>query len=65
MVQRESFDVIGMVGFGKDFRASRNIDDKTTNTFALITSFLQEAVLRAGNPMRKFWRSKVTQLLYS
>jgi hypothetical protein len=65
LVQRESFDVIGMVGFGKDFRASRNIDDKTTNTCALITSFLQEAVLRAGNPMRKFWRSKVTHLLYS
>ena len=58
-LQRESFDVIGNVGFGKDFRASRDIDDTSSNTFALLTNFLQEATLRSNNPMRKYWRSKV------
>ncbi|CAL8464888.1 g4423 [Coccomyxa elongata] len=56
--QRESFDVIGNVGFGKDFRASRDIDDTTSNTFALLTNFLHEVTLRSNNPMRKYWRSK-------
>ncbi len=51
--------MIGMVGFGTDFKASRNIDDTTHNTFALLTTFLKEAVTRSGNPFRKYSRCKV------
>lgn len=51
--------MIGMVGFGTDFKASRNIDDTMHNTFALLTTFLKEAVTRSGNPFRKYSRSKV------
>jgi hypothetical protein len=52
--QRESFDTIGLVGFGKDFQASRDIDNSVSNNFRLLQSFLEEATKRAGNPLRRF-----------
>jgi hypothetical protein len=47
------------VGFGKDFQASRDIDNTVSNTFRLLGAFLEEAVLRAGNPLRAYSRAPV------
>ena len=63
-VQRESFDVIGKVGFGRDFEASRDIDNPV-NTFQLISDNLEEGIRRIFNPFRKYSRSKVTPLSLS
>ena len=57
-MQRESFDVIGKVGFGRDFQASKDIDDPI-NTFRLITDNMEEGIRRIFNPFRKYSRSKV------
>ena len=47
------------VGFGKDFQASRNIDNDVGRNFRLLGSFLTEAVKRSGDPLRQFSRSAV------
>ena len=47
------------VGFGKDFQASRNIDNDVGRNFRLLGSFLTEAVKRNGDPLRQFSRSPV------
>jgi hypothetical protein len=47
------------VGFGKDFQASRNIDNDVGRNFHLLGSFLTEAVKRNGDPLRQFSRSQV------
>lgn len=57
--QRESFDVIGKVGFGRDFKASVDIDNPV-NTFQQLTDDLEESVTRLINPWRKYSLSKVT-----
>ncbi len=57
-VQRESFDVIGKVGFGRDFEASKDIDNPV-NTFQLLTDDLEESVHRLIHPWRKYSLSKV------
>ena len=62
--QRESFDVIGKVGFGRDFVASRDIDNPV-NTFQLISDNLEEGIRRIFNPFRKYSHSKVTLSLSS
>ena len=59
-VQRESFDVIGKVGFGRDFAASKDIDNPV-NTFQQLTNDLEESTLRQINPWRKYSLSKVIQ----
>ena len=56
--QRESFDVIGKVGFGRDFQASKDIDDPV-NTFQRLTDDLEESVHRLIHPWRKYSLSKV------
>ena len=56
--QRESFDVIGKVGFGRDFQASKDINSRM-NTFQLISDNLEEGIRRVFNPWRKYSRSKV------
>ena len=54
-VQRESFDVIGVVGFGKDMGASRNIfDPSATDTFRLMGDQLTEFMRRVLNPLRQY-----------
>ena len=57
-VQRESFDVIGKVGFGRDFQASKDIDNPV-NTFQQLTDDLEESVHRLIHPWRKYSLSKV------
>ena len=57
-MQRESFDVIGKVGFGRDFAASKDIDNPV-NTFQQLTDDLEESTLRQINPWRKYSLSKV------
>lgn len=47
------------VGFGKDFQASRNIDNDVGRNFRLLGSFLRESVKRSGSPLRQFSRSQV------
>ena len=47
------------VGFGKDFQASRNIDNDVGRNFRLLGSFLTEVVKRNGDPLRQFSRSPV------
>lgn len=42
----------GMVGFGKDFTASRDIDNDASDSYKLLTTFLEEAIKQAGNPLR-------------
>ena len=59
-MQRESFDVIGKVGFGRDFAASKDIDNPV-NTFQQLTDDLEESTLRQINPWRKYSLSKVRQ----
>ena len=59
--QRESFDVIGKVGFGRDFQASKDINSRV-NTFQLISDNLEEGIRRVFNPWRKYSRSKVRAL---
>ena len=55
LAQRESFDVIGVVGFGKDMGASRNIfDPSASDTFRLMGEQLSEAIRRVLNPLRKY-----------
>ena len=61
-MQRESFDVIGKVGFGRDFAASKDIDNPV-NTFQMLTNDLEESVYRLINPWRKYSRSQVTSPL--
>ena len=56
--QRESFDVIGKVGFGQDFQASKDIDNPV-NTFRLMTDNMEEGIRRIFYPLRKYSRSKV------
>jgi len=58
-LQRESFDVIGKVGFGRDFQASKDIDN-LVSTFQLLTDDLEEGVNRLINPWRKYSLSKVS-----
>jgi hypothetical protein len=41
-----------MVGFAKDFLASRDIDNDASDSYKLLTTFLEEAVKQAGNPLR-------------
>lgn len=60
-VQRESFDVIGKVGFGRDFQASKDIDNPV-NTFQQLTDDLEESVHRLIHPWRKYSLSKVPRL---
>ena len=59
LLQRESFDVIGKVGFGRDFQASKDIDDPV-NTFQQLTDDLEESVHRLIHPWRKYSMSKVS-----
>ena len=63
-VQRESFDVIGKVGFGRDFQASKDIDNPV-NTFQQLTDDLEESVTRLINPWRKYSLSKVWRWILS
>lgn len=56
--QRESFDVIGKVGFGQDFQASKDIDNPV-NTFRLMTDNMEEGIRRIFDPFRKYSRGKV------
>lgn len=58
--QRESFDVIGKVGFGKDFQASRDIDNSVNNTFRLLSNDFEEAMRRMVFPLRRYSRSAVS-----
>ena len=54
------------VGFGKDFGASRSIDNTAnTDPCRLLTNFLEEAVKQAGNPLRIHSRSLVHCLWFS
>lgn len=47
--------MIGIVGFGKDFRSSRNIfDPGATDTFRMMGQSLSESVQRTLNPARKY-----------
>ena len=62
-MQRESFDVIGKVGFGQDFQASKDIDNPV-NTFRLMTDNMEEGIRRIFYPFRKYSRSKVTNIPY-
>ena len=41
-----------MVGFAKDFTASRDIDNDASDSYKLLTTFLEEAIKQAGNPLR-------------
>jgi len=52
------------VGFGKDFQASRNIDNDVGKNFRLLGSFLSEGVKRSGSPLRQFSRSPVCSALW-
>ena len=61
IAQRESFDVIGKVGFGRDFQASKDITSRV-NTFQLISDNLEEGIRRVFNPWRKYSHSKVRAL---
>lgn len=47
------------VGFGKDFQASRDIDNDVGRSFRLLGSFLQESIKRLGSPLRQFSRATV------
>ena len=54
-MQRESFDVIGVVGFGKDMGASRNIfDPAASDTFRTMGDELTELIRRILNPLRQY-----------
>ena len=44
--------MIGKVGFGRDFAASKDIDNPV-NTFQMLTDDLEESVYRLINPWRK------------
>ncbi len=57
--QRESFDVIGKVGFGRDFGASRDIDNTVNNTFRMVTNDFEENMRRSVFPLRRYSRSQV------
>ena len=50
--------MIGKVGFGRDFQASKDIDNPV-NTFRLITDNMEEGIRRIFYPFRKYSRSKV------
>ena len=50
--------MIGKVGFGRDFQASKDIDNPV-NTFQQLTDDLEESVNRLINPWRKYSLSKV------
>ena len=47
------------VGFGEDFKASRDIDNTVNNTFRLISDDLEELIRRVVMPLRRFARGKV------
>ena len=51
--------MIGKVGFGRDFGASRDIDNTVNNTFRLVTNDFEENMRRAVFPLRKYSRSQV------
>ena len=51
--------MIGKVGFGQDFQASKDIDNPV-NTFRLMTDNMEEGIRRIFYPFRKYSRSKVT-----
>ena len=50
--------MIGKVGFGRDFAASKDIDNPV-NTFQQLTDDLEENMRRQINPWRKYSLSKV------
>ncbi|CAL8472312.1 g11855 [Coccomyxa elongata] len=58
IAQRESFDTIGKIGFGRDFAASRDIDNTVNNTFRLLTNDFEESMRRAVFPLRRYSRSQ-------
>jgi hypothetical protein len=60
IAQRESFDVIGKVGFGKDFAASRDIDSAANNTFHMLADNFEETMRRTVFPLRRFSRAPVS-----
>ena len=51
--------VHAQVGFGRDFQASRDIDNDVGRSFRLLGSFLQESIKRLGSPLRQFSRAAV------
>ena len=51
------------VGFGRDFQASRDIDNDVGRSFRLLGSFLQESIKRLGSPLRQFSRAAVRCLI--
>ncbi len=46
-------------GYGKDFQASRDIDNSVNNTFRWISNDLEEIIKRVTNPLRRFQTGKV------
>ena len=52
------------VGYGKDFQASRDIDNSVNNTFRWISNDLEEMVKRLTNPLRRFQVGKVGAAAY-
>lgn len=56
--------MIGKVGFGRDFQASKDIDNPV-NTFQQLTDDLEESVTRLINPWRKYSLSKVWRWILS
>ena len=53
------------VGYGKDFQASRDIDNTVNNTFRLISNDLEETIKRITNPLALYRRGKVGMLVAS
>ena len=51
--------MIGKVGFGRDFQASKDIDN-LVSPLQLLTDDLEEGVNRLINPWRKYSLSKVS-----
>jgi hypothetical protein len=51
--------VIGKIGFGRDFKASRDIDNSVNNTFRLLSNDFEETMRRVVFPLRKYSFSKV------
>ena len=56
--------MIGKVGFGRDFQASKDIDNPV-NTFQQLTDDLEEGVHRLIHPWRKYSLSKVARYTYA
>jgi fatty acid synthase len=52
---RVTLDVIGRVGFGKDFGATRDLTDGRANlAFDLMAAGRDEGIKRFGNPLRQY-----------